>query len=65
VLTPGGSLLLVDQFSHWLIPTLIGGRRRKARTPNRAIQLLTAAGFTSTSWHDLYAVIIKAVTAAT
>jgi ubiquinone/menaquinone biosynthesis C-methylase UbiE len=65
VLTPGGSLVLVDQFSRWLIPTLIGGRRRKARTPGRAGQLLTAAGFTSTTWHDLYAVIIRAVTAAT
>jgi ubiquinone/menaquinone biosynthesis C-methylase UbiE len=65
VLTPGGCLVLVDQFSRWLIPTLIVGRRGKARTPRRADQLLTAAGFTSTTWHDLYAVIIKAVTAAT
>ena len=65
VLTPGGSLVLVDQFSRWLIPTLIGGRSRKARTPRRAGQLLTAAGFTSATWHDLYAIIIKAVTAAT
>ena len=65
VLTPGGSLVLVNQFSGWLIPTLIGGRSRKARTPRRANQLLTAAGFTSATWHDLYAVIIKAVTAAT
>ena len=65
VLKPGGSLVLVDQFSRWLIPTLIGGRRRKARTQRRANQLLTAAGFTSTTWHDLYAVIIKAVTAGT
>jgi len=65
VLRPGGSLVLVDQFSRWLTPTLIGGRRRKARTPRRANQLLTASGFTSTAWHDLYAVIIKAVTATT
>jgi len=65
VLAPGGSLVLVDQFSRWLIPTLIGGRSRKARTPSRASQLLTAAGFTSATWHDVYAVIIKAVTAAT
>jgi hypothetical protein len=33
--------------------------------PRRANQLLTAAGFTAATWHDLYAVIIKAVTAAT
>jgi ubiquinone/menaquinone biosynthesis C-methylase UbiE len=65
VLAPGGSLVLVDQFSRWLIPTLVGGRSRKARTPRRASQLLIAAGFTSATWHDLYAVIIKAVTAAT
>jgi ubiquinone/menaquinone biosynthesis C-methylase UbiE len=65
VLTPGGSLVLADQFSRWLIPTLAGGRRRKARTPARAGKLLAAAGFTSATWHDLYAVIIKAVTATT
>ena len=52
VLTPGGSLVLVDQFSRWLIPTLIGGRHRKARTPKRASQLLTAAGFTLAIWHN-------------
>jgi ubiquinone/menaquinone biosynthesis C-methylase UbiE len=65
ILVPGGSLVLVDQFSCWLSPTLIGGRRGKARTPRRADKLLAAAGFTATTWHDLYAVIIKAVTAAT
>lgn len=63
VLIPGGSLVLVDQFSRWLVPTLICRRRGKARTPGRASQLLTAAGFTATAWHDLYAVIIKAATA--
>jgi SAM-dependent methyltransferase len=63
VLVPGGRLVLVDQFSPWLIPTLIAGRRGKARTPGRASQLITNAGFTSIAWHDLYAVIIKAATA--
>jgi hypothetical protein len=57
--------MLVDLFSLWLIPTLTGGRRGKARTPRRACQLLSAAGFTPVAWHGLYAIIIKAVTATT
>jgi ubiquinone/menaquinone biosynthesis C-methylase UbiE len=65
VLVPGGQLILADLFSIWLIPTLTGGRREKARTQRRADQLLSAAGFTSITWHDLYAIIIKAVTATT
>jgi ubiquinone/menaquinone biosynthesis C-methylase UbiE len=63
VLQPGGQLVLVDQFSLWLAPTLVGGRRGKARTKRRASGLLTTAGFGSLEWHDLYAVIIRAVTA--
>jgi len=62
---PGGHLMLVDLFSLWLIPTLVGGRREKARTPRQADQLLSAAGFKSIAWHDLNAIIIKAVTATT
>lgn len=65
VLVPGGRLVLVDQFSNWLVPTLLFSRRGKARTPQRADRLLTAAGFKSLVWHDLYALIIKAVTATT
>ena len=65
VLVPGGRLILADLFSIWLIPTLAGGRRDKARTQRRANQLLSAAGFTSIAWHDLHALIIKAVTATT
>lgn len=63
VLEPGGHLVLVDQFSLWLTPTLLMGRRGKARTKKRATELLRAAGFGSVAWHDLYAVIIKAVIA--
>ena len=63
VLAPGGHLVLVDQFSAWLLPTLAGGRRDKARTKLRATRLLAAAGFRSPQWHALYAVIIQAVTA--
>lgn len=62
VLTPGASLVLVDQFSWWLTPTLLAGRRGKARTKDRAARL-AAAGFQSPQWHALYAVIIKAAVA--
>ncbi len=63
VLAPGGWLVLTDQFSAWLWPTLIGSRRHKARTRPRATRLLTAAGFQPIQWHDLYAVIIRAAAA--
>jgi ubiquinone/menaquinone biosynthesis C-methylase UbiE len=63
VLAPAGHLVLVDQFSAWLSPTLLLGRRGKARTKLRATRLLAAAGFRSPQWHRLYAVIIQAVTA--
>lgn len=65
ILTPGGQLVLVDQFSNWLLPTLAVNRRGKARTKKRAGRLLDTAGFRSVAWHDLYTSIIKAVTAAT
>jgi ubiquinone/menaquinone biosynthesis C-methylase UbiE len=63
VLAPGGCLVLADLFSVLLVPTLLGGRRGKARTKRRATQLVTAAGLHSPYWHRLYAVIIQAVTA--
>jgi len=63
VLRPGGELVLVDQFSRWLLPTLATSRRGKARTRSRATRLLRRAGFASPQWHRLYAVIINAVTA--
>ncbi|MGO9297425.1 MAG: class I SAM-dependent methyltransferase [Streptosporangiaceae bacterium] len=65
VLVPGGTLVLTDQFSAWLLPTLIGTRRHKARTKLRATRLLATAGFRSVQWHNLYAVIIRTVTART
>lgn len=65
VTVPRGHLVLVDQFSTWLLPTLVGARRGKARTRRRATPLLKAAGFTDPQWHPLYAVIIQAVTATT
>jgi ubiquinone/menaquinone biosynthesis C-methylase UbiE len=63
VMKPGGRLVLVDQFSTWLAPTLLFGRRGKARTRRRATRLLADVGFRSPEWHDLYAVIINGVTA--
>ena len=63
VLTPGGQLVLADLFSAWLWPTILLGRRDRARTKARATRLLAAAGFRAPQWHDLYAVIIRAVTA--
>jgi ubiquinone/menaquinone biosynthesis C-methylase UbiE len=63
VLRPGGHLVLVDQFSRWLIPTLAVSRRGKARTRRRAGGLLLGAGFDRPDWHHLYAVIINAAVA--
>jgi ubiquinone/menaquinone biosynthesis C-methylase UbiE len=63
VLRPGGHLVLADQFSQWLIPTLAVSRRGKARTRRRATALLLGAGFDRPDWHHLYAVIINAAVA--
>lgn len=65
ILVPGGHLVLADLFSPLLRPTLLAGRRANARTRRRASLLLSTAGFTALAWHDLYATVIKAVTAAT
>jgi ubiquinone/menaquinone biosynthesis C-methylase UbiE len=64
VLAPGGCFVLTDICSTWLLPTLVGARRDRARTPLRATRLLAAAGFRSLTWHRLYAVIVRTVTAS-
>lgn len=63
VLREGGQLVLCDQFSTWLLPTLFGDRRGKARTKGRATALLVPAGFAALQWHALYTPLIRAVTA--
>lgn len=63
VLQPGGQFVLTDLFSVWLAPTLLVGRRGKARTKQRAAKLLHTAGFSDVTWHNLYAIIINAATA--
>ena len=63
VLRPGGHLMLVDQFSLLLTPTLLRSRRGKARTKHRATILASNAGFEVPSWHHVYAVIINGMAA--
>ena len=62
VLAPGGVLVLTDQFSNLLLPTVLGSRRGKARTRSRASGLITAAGLRDPQWHRCYAMIIQSVT---
>ncbi|MGH3265015.1 MAG: class I SAM-dependent methyltransferase [Trebonia sp.] len=62
-LSPGGHLVLVDQISTWLLPSLIVGRRRRARTKGRVGALLRSVGFRRWEWHPVYALIIKAAVA--
>jgi ubiquinone/menaquinone biosynthesis C-methylase UbiE len=53
VLAPGGCLVLADLFSVLLLPTLLAGRRGKARTKRRATKLVMAAGLRSPQWHRI------------
>ena len=63
VMQPGATLVLVDQFSNWLLPTLLFGRRGKARTKRKATRLIIDAGLDDVRWQELYTSLIKAVTA--
>jgi SAM-dependent methyltransferase len=60
VLHAGGRLVLGDLFSLWLVPTLIGSRRKKARTRGRVTGLLRRAGFDSPEWRSLKTPLIAA-----
>lgn len=63
VLAGGGQLLLTDQFSRWLLPTLVFGRHRKARTKRRVSAMAVTAGFHSVEWLDRSVVIIRTLVA--
>ena len=63
VLEPGGRLVLADQFSAWLPPTLAGRAPRQGAHDAAGQPAAAAAGFRSVAWHARYAVIIRAVTA--
>jgi ubiquinone/menaquinone biosynthesis C-methylase UbiE len=62
VLGRRGCLIIADLFSPFLLPTLIGSRRDKARTKPRAARMLTRAGVHVVGWHDV-SPLIKAVVA--
>lgn len=62
VLEPQGTLVLADIFSWWLLPTLVGGRRGKARTRKRLGSLLTQSGFASPTWHPVHVPLIGMAT---
>src|SRR6185312_11163509 len=64
VLASSGQLILTDLFFPLLIPTLLVGRRDRARTNHRAQTLLKAAGFRIMAWHSLYMLIIGTVVAS-
>jgi ubiquinone/menaquinone biosynthesis C-methylase UbiE len=63
VLAPGGYLVLADIISAWLLPTLGGSRRGKARTRRRVTRLLAATELREPRWHRRHALIIGTVTA--
>lgn len=62
-LAADGRLIIADLFSRWLIPTLIGSRKAKARTKARAHRLLADAELCVVGWHDVVP-LISAVVAA-
>ena len=65
VLARNGCFVLADQFSVWLLPTLLVGRRERVRTVPRADALLREVGFKATEWHGLGFWVVQAVTART
>jgi hypothetical protein len=53
VLVADGRLVLVDLLSAFLIPTLVGGRRTRARTKPRANRLLAGEGLHPVGWQHV------------
>jgi ubiquinone/menaquinone biosynthesis C-methylase UbiE len=54
VLQDGGRLVIADLFAAWLRPTVMLGRRERARTIQQATQVLEAAGLRDLRWHRIY-----------
>lgn len=65
VVRTGGRLVLTDLFSLWLAPTLVAGRRGRARTKRRAGTLLAESGFRHVKWRSTYALILRTAVATT
>ncbi len=63
VLVFGGHLVLTDQISRWLVPTLAGRRRTKARTRRRVEAALGDAGLRAEAWHRVMTIIGTVVAA--
>jgi len=63
VLAPGGSLVLSDLFSVWMLPTLAASHRGRARTRRRLDRLAMETGWGTLSWHHTYALIIASAVA--
>jgi ubiquinone/menaquinone biosynthesis C-methylase UbiE len=53
VLASDGHIVVADLFSPWLLPTLIGSRKEKARTRPRANRLLAKAGLNLVRWYHV------------
>lgn len=69
VLDAGGRLVLTDLFAAWLAPTLLLGRRDRARTKRRATGLLELVGLVPLTWRRIYDLgpfpLVRAVVAET
>lgn len=63
VLTTSGTLVLVDLFTPWLLPTVYTTHRGHARTKPLAQRLLKSVGFQKVTWYPIYGSIIWAAVA--
>ena len=69
VLSSDGRLVLADLFAGWLAPSVLLGRRDRARTIRRATALLDVTGLVPLTWERIYDLgplpLVRAVVAAT
>lgn len=67
VVREGGCLVVSDLFAGWLSVTTIVRQPGRARTPDRATNLIHAAGFHTLRWQPIFTLgplpLIRAVTA--